>query len=87
MTRDIRVAKELGAAGIVIGALTGAGEVDLLSMQLCMAEAQDLGVTFHRAMDVSTSLTEALKAINTLGNVERVLTSGGNRQRLKPYWN
>ncbi|MGN7416161.1 copper homeostasis protein CutC [Paenibacillus sp. SAF-068] len=79
MTRDIRVAKELGAAGIVIGALTGEGEVDLLSLQSCMAEAQGLGVTFHRAIDVSVSLTEALKAINTWGSVERVLTSGGGR--------
>ncbi|MEK4075686.1 copper homeostasis protein CutC [Paenibacillus sp. FSL M7-0656] len=79
MTRDVRVARELGAAGIVIGALTGAGEVDLISLQSCMAEAQGLGVTFHRAIDVSTSLTEALKAINTLGNVERVLTSGGKQ--------
>ncbi|WP_053061437.1 copper homeostasis protein CutC [Paenibacillus sp. VT-400] len=79
MTRDVRVARELGATGIVIGALTGNGEVDLISLQSCMAEAQGLGVTFHRAIDVSTSLTEALKAINTLGNVERVLTSGGKQ--------
>ncbi|WP_419890666.1 copper homeostasis protein CutC [Paenibacillus xylanexedens] len=79
MTRDVRVARELGAAGIVIGALTGNGEVDLISLQSCMAEAQGLGVTFHRAMDVSASLTEAFKAINTLGNVERVLTSGGKQ--------
>lgn len=79
MTRDVRVARELGAAGIVIGALTGAGEVDLLSLQSCMAEAQGLGVTFHRAIDVSASLTETLKVINTLGIVERVLTSGGKR--------
>lgn len=79
MTRDIHVARELGAAGIVIGALTGSGEVDLLSLESCMVEAQGLGVTFHRAIDVSVSLTEALKAINTLGNVERVLTSGGKR--------
>ncbi|MEK4524014.1 copper homeostasis protein CutC [Paenibacillus sp. BGI2013] len=79
MTQDVRVARELGAAGIVIGALTGNGEVDLISLQSCMAEAQGLGVTFHRAIDVSTSLTEALKAINTLGNVGRVLTSGGKQ--------
>ncbi|MFX3648536.1 MAG: copper homeostasis protein CutC [Paenibacillus sp.] len=79
MTRDVRLARKLGAAGIVIGALTEAGEVDLLSLQSFMAEAQGLGVTFHRAIDVSASLTEALKAINTWGNVERVLTSGGRR--------
>ncbi|MEK4271833.1 copper homeostasis protein CutC [Paenibacillus sp. FSL R7-0026] len=79
MTRDVRMARELGAAGIVIGALTEAGEVDLISLQSCMAEAQGLGVTFHRAIDVSASLTETLKVINKLGTVERVLTSGGKR--------
>lgn len=79
MTRDVRMARELGAAGIVIGTLTGEGEVDLLSLQSCMTEAQGLGVTFHRAIDVSASPTEALKSISTLGNVQRVLTSGGKR--------
>lgn len=79
MTRDIRVARELGAAGIVIGALTEDAEVDLITLQLCMAEAQGLGVTFHRAIDVSASPVAVLKAISTLGTVERVLTSGGKR--------
>ncbi|PQP83906.1 copper homeostasis protein [Paenibacillus sp. PCH8] len=77
MTQDVRVARELGAAGIVIGALTEGGEVDLLSLQTCMSEAQGLGVTFHRAIDASASLTEAMETISTLGNIERVLTSGG----------
>jgi copper homeostasis protein len=80
MTRDVRVVRELGAAGIVIGALTGDGEVDLISVQSCMAEAQGLGVTFHRAIDVSASPTAALKVISTMGTVERVLTSGGKRE-------
>ncbi|MFS0873743.1 copper homeostasis protein CutC [Paenibacillus xylanilyticus] len=79
MARDVHVARELGASGIVIGALTEEGEVDLLSLQACTVEAQGLGVTFHRAIDASASLTRALKSISTVGSVERVLTSGGKR--------
>ncbi|MEO2208260.1 copper homeostasis protein CutC [Paenibacillus pabuli] len=79
MTQKVRIAKELGASGIVIGALSEGGEVDRVTMESCLAEAQGLGVTFHRAMDVSASLTGTLKSISKLGQVERVLTSGGKR--------
>ncbi|WP_164764353.1 copper homeostasis protein CutC [Paenibacillus illinoisensis] len=79
MTQQVRMARELGASGIVVGALSEGGEVDFAAMESCLAEAQGLGVTFHRAMDVSASLTGTLHSISTLGPVERVLTSGGKR--------
>ncbi|MBT2290383.1 copper homeostasis protein CutC [Paenibacillus albidus] len=79
MARDVRVAKELGASGIVIGALSGSGEADLLSLRECMACAEGMGITFHRAFDASTSLTRALLAISKFPSIERVLTSGGRR--------
>lgn len=63
MTQDIRVSRELGAAGIVIGALTDEGEVDCSFLQTCLLSAKGLGVTFHRAIDSSAHLVRALESI------------------------
>ena len=52
MRADIRHARELGAPGIVIGALTANGDVDADSVDYLRAEAGDMAVTFHRAIDV-----------------------------------
>lgn len=66
MTQDIRVARELGAAGIVIGALTDEGEVDGSFLQACLFEAEGLGVTFHRAIDSSAHVVRALESIGSI---------------------
>ncbi|KAA8786515.1 copper homeostasis protein [Paenibacillus sp. 4624] len=63
MIQDIRVARELGAAGIVIGALTREGEVQRSFLQTCLLSAQGLGVTFHRAIDSSAHVVRALESM------------------------
>lgn len=46
MTRDIHVARELGCAGIVIGALTHEGEIHRSFLQACLLSAQGLELRF-----------------------------------------
>jgi copper homeostasis protein len=75
MLRDIAVAKELGAAGIAIGVLTGAGAIDVVAMRDLIAAARPMSVTFHRAFDLASDPFEALDRLIELG-VDRVLTSG-----------
>ena len=75
MLSDIRLCRELGAAGIVIGALTPSGDVDLAVMRTLVAQARPLPVTFHRAFDESADPLSALEDIISLG-CERLLTSG-----------
>ena len=67
-----------GANGVVIGALTDDGRID---MPLCrdivdMARSYGLSITFHRAIDCAADIMEALDDVLSLG-VDRVLTSGG----------
>lgn len=52
MLEDIRLAKELGAQGIVIGALTKHADIDLSVCETLIQAAEGLGVTFHRAFDL-----------------------------------
>jgi len=66
----------LGAGGIVAGALTPEGRVDVPATAEMIAAAGGLPFTFHRAFDEIADQVEALEALIGLG-VRRVLTSGG----------
>jgi len=76
MERDIRVARSLHVDGIVAGALTTDGEVDVAAMRCILDAARPMEVTFHRAFDVCRDRDTALASLAALG-VRRVLTSGG----------
>jgi copper homeostasis protein len=75
MRNDIRLARKLGAAGVVIGALMPDGSIDEEAIRCMMDEAEGLSVTFHRAFDVCRKPEEALEKIISLG-CHRLLTSG-----------
>ncbi len=75
MLRDIRLARQLGADGVVIGALTPEGDIDLPSCRRLIEAAQGLPVTFHRAFDRARHPLQALEDIIALG-CTRLLTSG-----------
>ena len=76
MMDDIAFCKSVGAAGIVVGALTPDGTIDLPAMRQLIAAAHPLPVTFHRAFDVCTSDPFiALDQLISLG-CARLLTSG-----------
>ncbi|HDR1020860.1 TPA: copper homeostasis protein CutC [Pasteurella multocida] len=75
MLDDIQIAKDLGAKGIVIGALTENAKIDLKTCEKLVSAANGLGVTFHRAFDLCQDPFESLEQIIALG-CERILTSG-----------
>ena len=76
MKRDVAVAKELGADGFVLGALTPEGDVDADRLAAVIAVASPLLVGFHRAFDRVRDQDEALELLISL-QVDHVLTSGG----------
>ncbi|MBE6417411.1 MAG: copper homeostasis protein CutC [Akkermansiaceae bacterium] len=75
MCRDIAFCREAGADGVVIGALTAAGEVDMAACRRMMAAAAGMSVTFHRAFDICPAPQKALEDVIALG-CRRLLTSG-----------
>lgn len=75
MLKEIRLAKRLGANGVVIGALKSDGSIDEETIRCLVSEATGLSITFHRAFDVCSQPTEALEQIVSLG-CHRLLTSG-----------
>ena len=75
MLRDIEACKALGCDGVVIGVLDADGNVDTARCRALIAAAGTLGVTFHRAFDMTRDPRLALEDAIALG-CERVLTSG-----------
>jgi copper homeostasis protein len=76
MIRDIELARGLGIAGIVTGALTPGGRVGVNRTRTLVTAAAGLPVTFHRAIDSAVDLRAALEEAIEAG-ASRVLTSGG----------
>jgi copper homeostasis protein len=76
MRRDIVVARELGADGVVIGGLRPDGTVDLSLVRILVEAAQQLPVTFHRAFDITPDLAASLELLADAG-VQRILSAGG----------
>ena len=75
MLEDIEVCRQLGVNGVVFGALTNEGDVDVPLCQRLMEAARGMSVTFHRAFDRTRDPHQALEDIITLG-CDRILTSG-----------
>lgn len=82
MKEDIRVCRSLNCDGVVIGMLKADGSIDKERCRELVEIAGPMGVTFHRAFDMSNDLFKALEDIIELG-CERVLTSGGESSALK----
>ncbi|HEY7699825.1 MAG TPA: copper homeostasis protein CutC [Vicinamibacteria bacterium] len=75
MLRDVAIAKELGADGIVVGVLTPSGEVDAVRTRELVERARPMSVTFHRAFDMTRDPFAALETLVGIG-IDRILTSG-----------
>lgn len=76
MKEEIRVFRDLGADGLVFGALTPEVHVDKETCTSLIEAADGLPCTFHRAFDVAADLNRSLEDIMECG-FARILTSGG----------
>lgn len=75
MLNDIKAAIEAGASGVVFGALTTNGDIDLDAVKKMKQAAEGVEVTFHRAFDEVSEPLKALEQIIEAG-CDRILTSG-----------
>lgn len=78
MKEDIIHCGKAGCHGVVLGILTKEGKVDKkrCSELIKIAKECNMSVTFHRAIDRTKDILEAMEDIISLG-CDRILTSGG----------
>ncbi|WP_409344372.1 copper homeostasis protein CutC [Paenibacillus sp. MBLB4367] len=82
MLKDIQLIRKLGAAGIVVGALTAERRVDEAALNRLLDAAEGLSITFHRAIDEAADQEEALRVLGRYPQIRRILTSGGKPSAL-----
>jgi copper homeostasis protein len=75
MEHDIHACEQAGASGVVIGALSVDGALDISQMDVLKRAAGRMDVTCHRAFDFTRNPSSALEQLIDLG-IRRVLTSG-----------
>ena len=72
---EVKMYRELGAEGVVIGILKPDGTLNMEQMEGLMEEAKGMSVTLHRAFDVCADPFAALEDAVKLG-IDTILTSG-----------
>jgi copper homeostasis protein len=77
MAMEIKAISSIGAAGIVIGALTADGRIDESLLETLLSFAGVMNVTFHRAFDELDDQIAGLRVLKQYPQINRVLTSGG----------
>ena len=75
MRKDVKLCRELGFEGVVMGMLTKDGNIDEMNVSKLIALAYPMEVTFHRAFDRVRDPFESLEKLISIG-VQRILTSG-----------
>ena len=76
MSADVAHCAASGCEGVVLGALTEDGDIDIARCRELVNAAGALELTFHRAIDVCRDPTRALEDVIALG-FRRLLSSGG----------
>lgn len=77
MKKDIDLAKNAGAAGVVFGLLTPEKTVDEKNTRMLAEYAQPLPVTFHKAIDELENPVAGVRVLKKIKGIKRILTSGG----------
>jgi copper homeostasis protein len=75
MMNEVRLCRELGCDGVVIGLLTKDGSIDVKRTSTLANLAYPMEVTFHRAFDRCKDPFEAVEQLIQIG-CQRILTSG-----------
>src|SRR5690625_7075278 len=87
MIKEIRIMKQIGANGIVIGPIKKEQKIDIGTLEKLLAESDGLEVTFHRGFDHVTDQFEALNSILKYKEITTILTSGGTDMATDPNSN
>lgn len=75
MEEDVRMCKNLGVAGIVVGFLRSDGSIDQTLTRRFVELSAPIPVTFHRAFDDCSDWRKSLEDVIACG-CKRILTSG-----------
>ena len=82
MKEDIKIFKELGVKGVVLGCLASDNKIDLELTKELVDLAYPMEVTFHKAIDEIVNPLDYIDDLVNIG-IKRILTSGGKATALE----
>ena len=82
MKEDIKVFKDLGVKGVVLGCLTSDNKIDLELTKTLVNLAYPMEITFHKAIDEINNPLDYIDDLVNIG-IKRILTSGGKATALE----
>ena len=82
MKEDIKVFKDLGVKGLVLGCLTSDNKIDLELTKTLVNLAYPMEITFHKAIDEISNPLDYIDDLVDIG-IKRILTSGGKATALE----
>ncbi|MFZ8018599.1 copper homeostasis protein CutC [Fusobacterium watanabei] len=82
MKEDIKVFKDLGVKGVVLGCLTSDNKIDLELTKTLVNLAYPMEITFHKAIDEISNPLDYIEDLVNIG-IKRILTSGGKATALE----
>ena len=77
MKEDILFCKDLNVQGVVFGILDQNKTIDMENMKYLSDTADDLEITFHKAIDQTDSIIDEIDRLLAIGSISSILTSGG----------
>ncbi len=77
MKRSILFCKKIKVEGVVFGILKENKTVDVENTKILADLSFPLKVTFHKAIDVTPNIEEAINLLSQIDTISSVLTSGG----------
>ena len=77
MKEDILYCKNLNVQGVVFGILNQNKTIDMENMKYLSDTADDLEITFHKAIDQTDSIIDEIDRLLAIDSISSILTSGG----------
>ena len=77
MKEDILFCKDLNVQGVVFGILDQNKTIDMENMKYLCDTADNLEITFHKAIDQTDSIIYEIDRLSAIGSLSSILTSGG----------
>jgi len=83
MEQDIDLCKRLNVPEVVIGILTGSGNIDTIIAKRLASQAFPMAITFHKAIDQTEDILYELDRLSGIKEISSILTSGGENIAIK----
>ena len=77
MTSEIQIFKNLGVEEVVLGCQNKNRNIDLIVLKKLVKKTKPMKITFHKAIDCTKNILEALEALAKIDEITSILTSGG----------